>query len=163
MLALAVVLAFVAAAFFFLYFHYTEGGINLYGYPRGNAENMFNTALAQIRRAQPPPDATAYGGLAVGVVVTIALVSLRATLAWFPFHPLGYALAPTWTMIVFWFPFFLAWILKSLVLRWGGMRLFRSLAPFMLALILGEFTTAVFWALMITPNIGWSAPSFPWP
>lgn len=162
-LGLAIVLAFVIASYFFLQFHYTLGGLTLYGYPTGNARNMFNNAAAAIRGDMPPTDATAYGGLGVGIVVTAALVWMRAQFPWFPLNPLGYAIAPTWTMYVFAFPFFLAWVIKSLVARWGSIQMYRRFAPFMLGLILGEFTMAVFWALMSTPRIGWNAPLFPWP
>jgi hypothetical protein len=160
---LAVGIGFAAASYFFLTFSYHGGHLNLYAYPDQNAGNMYRSTLSAIRGQARPPDGTAYGGLLVGVIVTVALVVLRARFAWFPLNPLGYALAPTWTMIVFWFPFFLAWLLKSIIARYGGMRLYRRVAPFMLGMILGEFTMAVFWALMKTPAIGWNAPEFPWP
>jgi hypothetical protein len=162
-LGLAVVVSYAVASYFYLQFHYTLGGINLYVYPRGNATNMFNNAVSFITASARPPDSTAYGGLAVGVVVAAGLVWLRAAFAWFPLNPLAYAIAPTWSMYVFWFPFFLAWVIKSVIARLGSIGLYRRIAPFMLGMILGEFTSAVFWALMSTPVIGWNAPSFPWP
>lgn len=168
-IALAVVIAFVVASYFFLRFSYTMGNLSLYGYPNGNARNMMTRAAEAINGGAPPPDSTAYGGLAVGVGVTTLLVWMRGNFTWFPLHPLAYAIAPTWTMIVFWFPFFVAWIAKSLVLRFGGIDTFRRVAPFMLGLILGEFSMAVFWAIvtMLSPTIlGFkftTAPGFPWP
>jgi hypothetical protein len=161
--AAAVAVAYVVASYFFLRFHYELGGVNLYGYPNGNSANIFGITRQAIRGGLPPPDATAYGGLGVGLVVTASLVWARAVLPWFPLNPLAYAIAPTWSMYVFWFPFFLAWIVKSVVARFGSIGLYRRIAPFMLGLILGEFTMAVVWALMSTPGIGWNAPVFPWP
>lgn len=162
-LLLAVVLAFGIASYLFLSFHYRLGGLNLYSYPNGNAGNMFNIARSAIRGDMRPPDATAYGGFAVGIAATALLVWMRTVFAWFPLHPLAYAIAPTWSMYVFWFPFFLAWIIKSLIARLGSIGLYRRVAPFMLGMILGEFVMAVFWALMSTPGVGWNAPGFPWP
>lgn len=161
-LASSVTLSAVASCAFFLWLHYTQGGLSLYGYPNGNAGNMFTYAKGQINGSAPPADSTAYGGFGVGLGVTTFLVLMRARFAWFPFHPLAYAIAPTWAMAVFWFPFFIAWLVKSLVLRFGGIESFRKIAPFMLGLILGEFMTAVFWALGNMLR-GWNAPSFPWP
>ncbi len=66
-LGLAVVIAFGAASFFFLRFHYTLGGVNLYTYPNNNAGNMFGVARSFITGNARPPDATAYGGLATGL------------------------------------------------------------------------------------------------
>jgi hypothetical protein len=160
---LAVTIGFAVAGYFFLLFSYHLGHLNLYTYPNGNARNMYNQALSVINGGYRPPDGTAYGGLGLGIVVTTLLVVGRARLPWFPLNPLGYAIAPTWTMYVFAWPFFLAWLLKTLVNRYGGITLYRRLAPFMVGMILGEFTMAVFWAVMSTPGIGWNAPLFPWP
>lgn len=162
-LLLAFTVSFAVASAFFLYFHYTIGGLNLYSYPRGNAANMFGEAASIINGTYRPPDLSAYGGLVVGIIVGTLLTVLRARIPWFPFHPLGYAIAPTWTMYVFAFPVFVAWIIKSLVNRYGGITLYRRLAPLMIGMILGEFTMAVFWALMSSPAIGWNTPLFPWP
>jgi hypothetical protein len=159
----AVVVAFCVAAYFFLYFSYTKGHLTLYGYPKANAQNMMNLSRGFIAGDTPPPDATAYGGLGVGIVATSLMVWARANFAWFPLHPLAYAIVPTWSGIVFWFPFLVAWIVKAGVLRFGGADLYRKLSPFMLGMILGEFSMAIFWAVMSTPAVGWSAPSFPWP
>jgi hypothetical protein len=99
--------------------------------------------------------------LAVGVAVTAFLSWGRTALSWFPFHPLGYALCSSWTMIVFWFGALVAWGAKTLILRYGGMKLYRQARPLFLGFILGEFASALFWtvanALLDTP-----VPSFPW-
>ena len=158
----SIVLSFGVSCALFLFLHYKDGGLALYGYPKTNAMNMFNQASAIGSGSGFVADATAYGGFAVGIAVTLLLVWSRAQFSWFPLHPLGYALAPTWTMICFWFPFFVAWVIKSGVLKFGGIDTYRKLSPFMLGLILGEFSAAVFWSL---GNIlrGWNAPEFPWP
>ena len=162
-LGVAVVVSFVVAAYFFLYFSYTKGHLTLYGYPKANAQNMYLLSRGFIAGDAQPPDATAYGGLAVGVVVTALLVWARASFAWFPLHPLAYAIVPTWSGVVFWFPFLVAWIIKASVLRFGGADTYKKLSPFMLGMILGEFSMAIFWAILATPAIGKSTPEFPWP
>ena len=158
----SIVLAFCVSCVFFLYLSYKQGSLALYGYPQWNAAGRFTDAAAMGNGGGFVADATAYGGLAVGIVVTMILVWSRAQFSWFPLHPLGYALAPTWTMICFWFPFLVAWVVKTGVLKFGGIDTYRKLSPFMLGLILGEFSSAVFWSL---GNIlrGWNAPEFPWP
>ena len=161
-LALAVVVSFVCAAAFFLYFNYSQGGLSLYSFVnKNNPESMFNLSAAGGGTAAKP-DATSYAGFVIGIVATGLMVWARGLFAWFPFHPLGYALAPTWTMTVFWFPVFVAWLIKSLVMRFGGIDTFRKVAPFMLGLILGEFITGVMWAIMNMWR-GWAVPAMPWP
>ncbi len=97
-----------------------------------------------------PGKADHSGSVAVlgGFVVTLALSLLRMRLTWWPFHPVGYALANTSTMASTWVPFVLAWGCKSLVLRYGGMRLYRRSLPFFLGLILGDFLNGGFWTLL---------------
>ena len=126
---------------------------NLAGLPSGSAYFRF-----YWRDLEPQE-----GRIGVGLLVTSVLVILRARVPWFPLHPLGYAIAPTWSMYCFWFPFFVAWTIKACIGRLGSIRTYRSGAPFMVGLILGEFTMAVFWALMSVPQVGWNAPLFPWP
>ena len=157
----SIALAFGVSCAFMLAINYKTGGLALYGYPADNARNMFNQSAAIGSGNGFVADSTAYGGLAVGLVLTALMVWARAQFSWFPFHPLGYALAPTWEMLIFWFPFLVAWILKSAVLKFGGIETYRKLAPFMLGLILGEFAAAVFWSL---GNVfrGWSVPGFSW-
>jgi hypothetical protein len=90
------------------------------------------------------------GSLAVlaGFGITCLLAILRMRLPAWPLHPVGYALANTPTMASTWVPFLIAWLCKSLVLRYGGMRLFRRSLPFFLGLILGDFLNGGFWTLL---------------
>jgi len=99
----------------------------------------------------------------VGALVTIIMTTLRTRLMWFPFHPLGFALSGTWTMMVFWFACFVAWLLKVLILRYGGMRLYSQARPFFLGMVLGEFTMAVLFTLPALYDRYTPTPSFPWP
>lgn len=62
--------------------------------------------------------------------------------------PVGYAIANTNTMAATWMPFFIAWLIKSAILRYGGSRLYRQALPFFLGLIAGDLiggglTTAI--------------------
>jgi hypothetical protein len=159
----AAVVAFVVASAVFLSVSYTKGHVSLYTYPDNNSGNMYSMAAAAIKGLTIQFDATAGSGLALGMFVVAALVRLRTLLPWFPLHPLAYAIAPTWAMIVLWFPCFIAWLIKVPVMRYGGVQLYRRLRPFMLGMILGEFTSAMIWAVLSTPSIGLSAPDFPWP
>ena len=65
-------------------------------------------------------------------------------------------------MISFWFPMFVAWLVKGTIVRYGGMQTYLRLRPLFLGLILGEFSQAVLWA---TISGIWRvpAPFFPWP
>jgi hypothetical protein len=83
-------------------------------------------------------------GSAAGLVVLLSW--LRARFAWFPFHPLGYCIGPG--LIWLWFPFFLAWLIKFFILRYGGLKLYRRALPFFLGLVLGDYTAGAIWSLI---------------
>ncbi|UCH34923.1 MAG: hypothetical protein JSV65_00775 [Armatimonadota bacterium] len=84
----------------------------------------------------------------VGAVATWALMALRARFVGWPLHPIGYAMGPSWPMIQLWFSILVGWWFKWLILRWGGMSLFRRARPFFLGLVLGEFATAALWIVI---------------
>jgi hypothetical protein len=75
----------------------------------------------------------------IGMVFTLFLAFMRMRLLWWPFHPAGYAVSNSWGMSVAWFPLFIAWVIKSMVMRFGGLKLLRQLTPLFMGLMLGEF------------------------
>lgn len=93
-------------------------------------------------------DFSSLGFFGFGVILTILLMVIRFRYIWFPFHPLGYALAPSWSMNLIWFPLLISWGVKLFVLRYGGLKILRKLTPFFLGLILGEFIVGGFWTLI---------------
>lgn len=83
-----------------------------------------------------------------GGVIVLLLWWLQIQFTGFPLHPLGYAMTCSFGGLL-WGPFFLVWVLKSLALRYGGMRFYRQSVPFFLGFALGHFATAgIFWGLL---------------
>jgi hypothetical protein len=154
--------ALVVSGTFELWLPYHRGGVTMYGYVY-NANNLWGFQdYTGPMAGRVPFEWRNQLWFAMGVIVTLFLAFMRTNFAWWPFHPLGYALCGSWTMIVFWFPCIIAWLLKSLILRYGGMKTYLRLRPLFLGLVLGEFGMAVIWT---TEAWIWQvpAPSFPWP
>jgi hypothetical protein len=86
------------------------------------------------------------GGGAAGAVVVLLLSFAHTRLIWWPFHPVGYALSCTFTLEWLWCPLFVVWLAKLLILRYGGIRLYRRGVPFAVGLILGDYVVALVWA-----------------
>ena len=82
------------------------------------------------------------GFIAIGAVVTGLLMFLRYRLPWWPLHPIGFAAGPVYPVRNVIFAIFLAWALKSIILRVGGIRAYRAGRPFFIGLILGHFVGA---------------------
>ncbi len=156
-------IAFCVATWFFLHLNYKSGGTSLYHYSeQQNPNSMYVWSAARLHGGNDVSTFMSWGNFLGGAAFTVLLIWARAQFSWFPLHPLGFALAPTWAMNVFWFPFFLAWVIKSCIMRFGGIDTWKKVSPFMLGLIVGEFGMAIFWSLM-NMSRGWSAPQFPWP
>lgn len=83
-------------------------------------------------------------GLGIGFLITVALAALRAKFTWFPFHPLGYVLAPTFFMQGCWFSLLVAWGVRRLLFRIGGARVIRhGLVPFCVGMFLAGVVSVV--------------------
>jgi hypothetical protein len=157
------VVAFLLALAVQFWLPYRKGAaIQLYGYAYRSNNIAFWREFAPFMAGEIryQPDAPFW--LGVGAAVTALLAMLRLRLYWWPLHPLGYAMSCSWTVIVFWFPLLVAWLIKALVIHYGGMRLFAKLRPFFLGLIFGEFTCATMWTLLAI-FFDVPVPAFPWP
>jgi len=95
-----------------------------------------------------PGDVNRVIGTCVGFAVTMILNSLRMRLGWFPFHPVGYAVSSSWAMSNLWMCMFIAWGIKLAMLRYGGLKLYRSAVPFFLGVILGECVVGSLWTII---------------
>lgn len=93
-----------------------------------------------------------------GALFTLVLGYLSTAFAWWPIHPLGYLASVSINPnIWFWFSFFIAWFIKTLVMRWGGLRIERTLArPFMVGIILG-FSVLKGIIVVLAALLGWGA------
>ena len=159
--AIAVLVTIPVAAFIQLSLAYHRGALTLYDYMyRGNNIQFFQENAAWLQGENPHLSGALFCFIAGGAV-TALLAFLRVRYVGWPFHPLGYVLSTSWTVLSFWFPMLIAWVIKSLVVRYGGMRLYGRLRPLFLGLIFGEFTSAVMWTLIaVFRHV--RAPFFPW-
>lgn len=94
------------------------------------------------------PDTYGLAFVVIGALFTWFLSLMRSRFLWWPFHPVGYAMANTFTMAQLWMPFALAWLAKSLLIRYGGIRVYRRWQPFFLGLIFGDFINGGLWTLV---------------
>ena len=97
--------------------------------------------------------------IAIGVGFACAYLLELARIRWpaWPFHPLGFAVSSSWEMNLVWMPLFCAWLIKSVLLRYGGLRLFRQALPFFFGLILGQFVVG---SILNIVSIALGLPSY---
>jgi len=84
----------------------------------------------------------------LGGCFMIFLTLMRARFFWWQFHPIGYAMGPSWPMIQLWFSILIGWILKSITLRYGGLNIYIRFRTFFLGMVLGEFLSGGIWLVI---------------
>lgn len=86
--------------------------------------------------------------IGIGAVITILLQVMRARFLWFPFHPLGLAFSTIMMTNALWFSIFIAWLIKTLILRYGGSQIYEKGKTFFIGLIVGQFVVNGIWLLI---------------
>ena len=125
----------------FLSMYYTEGGGPGFGRESfGRLESWLTYAA--------PPDIPAIVFASFGFIITLVLAAMRMQFIWWNLHPVGYAISGSWAINPMIGSIFIGWLLKWLVLKYGGIRLHRKAIPFFLGLVLGEFLIGSFWSLL---------------
>ncbi len=81
----------------------------------------------------------------IGFGIAFLLQFLRVRLPWWPLHPLAFAVTSSWEINLVWGPLFLAWIFKTMILRYGGRGGFHRSLPFFIGLMLGQFVVGSLW------------------
>lgn len=104
--------------------------------------------LGELIRNRPGTDLVWMVHVAIGGAMVVGLNLMRGAFVNWPFHPAGYALAISFAMDYFWFAFFVAWLVKMLIIRYGGMKLHNTFVPFFLGLVLGDFFIGSVWAIV---------------
>ncbi len=158
----ALVFAILVSGCVHLALTYERGGVTMYSFVyRSNPIRFWREHAPLVEGIeQYQPSRLVWFG--VGVLFCLFLGMMRRLYVWWPLHPLGAALSVTWIMCVFWFPALIAWLIKSAVTRYGGLKSYTRLRPLFLGLIFGEFVMAVFWTI-VSFVFETTAPRFPWP
>ncbi len=145
-LVLAIVVTLVGSGATILYLSYTYGGINLHGWFFDAGPQVPFSFIANKMQNLPTAQWDGWMFRAIGGTVMAVLIYLRHHFSWWPFNPLGFAIC-TVSFIVgrMWFSVFVAWLLKLTILKYGGPGLHRSVRPFFMGLILGQFCAEGIW------------------
>jgi len=131
-----------------LYLGYTTGAQNFKDYPFTNySQGGFINVLGLMKNPEPA-DTLRLTLFGIGALVMSLLTLLKYRLPWWPFHPIGFAVAGVsyvhWTSV----SVFIAWAIKSLILRIGGAMLYRRYRPFFLGVLTG-YTAGIGLSLLV--------------
>lgn len=129
-----------------IYYHFGAASAKVNDWRTGQGHYGFDELQGWLNNPKPL-DTARLGGAFAGLVVVSLLTLMRTQFVWWPLHPIGYAVGNTDTMTWIWFAMFLGWLFKMLILRYGGIRIYRQALPFFIGLVLGDYAISGLWAL----------------
>ena len=135
-MVLALAVALVSAIWMAMELSYGYGAINL----RMASDRGAFGQMGNLVHSPSEPYLWSWIHMGIGAAVMLGLAVARWHYLWWPLHPLGYPIGPIWIMDHLWFNMFLAWAIKVAVLKYGGVKLYRTTRPFFLGMILGQIT-----------------------
>jgi hypothetical protein len=106
---------------------------------RGYGPSTYGQVLDQILNPTQAWDPPRFAWMGVGAVVMTVLTLLRLQFAGWPLHPVGLAVISSFTMYAVYGGFFVAWLVKIVLLRWGGYRAYQAAMPFFVGLAVGHY------------------------
>ncbi|MCK9266300.1 hypothetical protein M0P98_05410 [bacterium] len=78
-----------------------------------------------------------------GALIMCILVFLHSKFLWWPIHYIGFPISDSSCLRRWWFAIFLAWLIKGLILKFGGTNVYRKSVFFFLGVVLSHITWMV--------------------
>ncbi|HJN28900.1 MAG TPA: DUF6784 domain-containing protein, partial [Candidatus Latescibacteria bacterium] len=126
---------------------YKEGGINSNAWFFNSMPNIiYRTAVKGIENEGlywPGMGAMGLGGGAM-----LMFTWLRQRFLWWPLHPIGFPIMSSWLVDWMWFSIFFAWLIKIIVLKYGGAELYAKSRNFFLGMIAGRMFISGGWLVV---------------
>ena len=146
-IAIAIVVAGASTFWMSLSIVYREGGINVARFVEGMPDFTWEYVGRRVDENAGPNWLGWLIRLAGGGFMTV-LLFLHRRFLWWPLHPLGFVVSMDRVMDTAWFPVFLAWLIKTVVLKYGGLKAYRALGPLFWGLVLGQFVAGGLWLII---------------
>jgi hypothetical protein len=143
----AILIGTVGSSWVILQLAYQHGGINLNDwFFKGNSMYAFGHAQRSIASTGVYRPGMLFMG--IGALVMGLFIWLRGHFLWWPVHPIGFVVGGNSMMDIVWFNVFLAWLVKMVILKYGGARLYRRSQAFFFGLIAGQALANGLWLVI---------------
>lgn len=105
------------------------------------------SSYTSMATGQHPPQLQQLATIGASALLVIVLSVMRNIWCGFPLHPIGYALACSYAMEYIWAIVMFTWLVKLLVVRYGGLKTYRQSLPLFFGIMLGDAVTQVVWSI----------------
>ena len=143
-IAIASIIGLVAALTVTLWYHvelsYDFGARNYNtGQFSGLGGSAFDFVAGKMRNPHGP-DVERLGFMGFGAAVTAFLFFMRHRFAWWTLNPIGLTVPVAVGTKIHFGAFFLAWLIKIIIIRVGGQALYERGKPFFIGVVVGHLT-----------------------
>jgi len=146
-MALAILLAVGISYVSSLPLIYEKGALNLQRGPFIGSPRYFNHIVSLIQFPRDTKWNEVYS-MILGFVIISFLLFMRHQFIWWKLHPIGYVMGAVYSSYFLWSSIFIGWLLKYLILKFGGIKQYRNFRPFFMGLILGEYCIIGLWMII---------------
>jgi hypothetical protein len=160
----ALIVSYVSSAWVHIHAGYRLGALNASVAPTGGSGWFFGGGMTRFvanfvlpkmgNTITPEIIIPRYIFTGIGVFLMGALMFLHSKFMWWPVHYIGFPIAESAPLQSFWFAIFLAWLIKGLILRFGGHNVYKKSVPFFLGMILANVTWLVVESIIMLIRMG---------
>ena len=132
----AFALSAIAAIGFSAYSGYRLGGAANYYHNIAGDPGFYNLIVTWMQNSTTISGAEVFF-LVAGMAMVTGMTIARYYFSWWPISPIGFVVAAGGPARNAFFPVFLAWLLKTILIRIGGVRLYQAVQPLMIGIMVG--------------------------
>ena len=132
----AFALSAIAAIGFSAYSGYRLGGAANYYHNIAGDPGFYNLIVIWMQNSTTISGAEVFF-LVAGMAMVTGMTIARYYFSWWPISPIGFVVAAGGPARNAFFPVFLAWLLKTILIRIGGVRLYQAVQPLMIGIMVG--------------------------
>jgi len=138
---LNIIVSLISTVFFSLgysiFLAYSRGANQMHSWFYAIGPRQFFENAAQATTRAPKFEPTTFAWFCLGGAWVACSMLIRQRLFWFP-HPAGYIMLINPLIRSLWFSFFIGWVCKKIVVKYGGKTTFDRMRLVMIGLIIGE-------------------------
>ena len=147
LLCLAFLGATIISTGYVIYTGYSQGADNLY-IPLRNTGNLFFDLVVNWMKNATQISTLEILFLTLGLGVSSFLALGRYLFYWWPLNPIGFAIGASGPIRGIVFTLFVAWLVQVILLRIGGVNLYRKVQPLFLGMLVG-YVIGIFVAYIV--------------
>jgi len=155
-MGLAMVLAIGVSYYSSLDLIYKRGALNLQHWTYVTSATSPFIRLSSILQHPTGIEIDRLVSLIIGGLAIFGMLLMRHHYLWWKIHPIGFLMTTSYATYCFWSSFFLGWLCKYIILKFGGVAYYRKLRPMFLGVILGECLIGGIWIIVgLVTGIGY--------